>query len=105
MLMAFLALQILKSLRHKESDRVFEIERLFNAFGIDYSYSNALDKLVIHGEKISKELLRKFLKHDPPEDHRMVMVSYLFMKMNNGGEVANASHVKKSFPNFFSAMG
>ncbi len=95
----------IKVLRHKESDRVFEIERLFKAFGIDYSYNNELDRLEIRGEKLSKEHLRKFLRHDPPEDHRMVMVSYLFMKMNNGGEVTNASHVRKSFPNFFNAMG
>ena len=92
-------------MRHKESDRVFEIERLFKAFSIDYSYNNELDRLEIRGEKLGKEPLRKFLRHDPPEDHRMVMVSYLFMKMNNGGEVTNASHVKKSFPNFFNAMG
>ena len=36
-------------LRHKESDRIFEIERLFKAFGIDYYYNEELDQLEIPG--------------------------------------------------------
>ena len=95
----------IKVLRHKESDRIFEIERLFKAFDIRYSYNNQADKLEIYGVKLGEEPLKKFLKYDPPEDHRIVMVSYLFMKMNSGGELTNASHTKKSFPNFFYAMG
>ena len=95
----------IKVLRHKESDRIFEIERLFKAFGIDYKYNNEMDKLEIYGGKLGGRPLKKFLRHNPPKDHRMVMVSYLFMKMNNGGEISNASHIKKSFPDFFCAMG
>ena len=88
-------------LRHKESDRIFEIERLFKAFGIDYYYNEELDQLEIRGG--NPDALQKFQRHNPPEDHRIIMVSYLFMKINNG-EITNASHVKKSFPTFFSAM-
>jgi len=97
-------LKNIKVLRHKESDRIFEIERLFKAFGIDYKYNNKMDKLEIYGGKLGGTPLKKFLRHNPPKDHRMVMVSYLFMKMNNGGEITNASHIKKSFPDFLNAM-
>jgi len=90
-------------LRHKESDRIYEIERLFKAFSIDYTYDDKLDQLEVYGSK-PNNLMKQFQRHDPPEDHRIVMVSYLFMKMNNGGEISNASHVKKSFPSFFNVM-
>ena len=93
----------IKVLRHKESDRILELEKIFGLFGINYSYNEYSDELFIYG-KGSGPTNIGFKKHIPAKDHRVVMVTYLFMRRNQGGEVCNASHVKKSFPNFFDEL-
>ena len=93
----------IKVLRHKESDRISELEKIFGLFGVNYSYNEASDELFIYGRGLGPTNIG-FKKHIPAEDHRMIMVTYLFMRKNQGGEVYNASHVKKSFPNFFDEL-
>jgi 3-phosphoshikimate 1-carboxyvinyltransferase len=96
-------LKNVKILRHKESDRILELEKILGLFGVSYLYNEALDELVIFGKGLESNGV-EFKKHHPAKDHRMVMVTYLFMRKNQGGEVFNASHVKKSFPRFFEEM-
>ena len=96
-------LKNVKILRHKESDRILEVEKILDLFGISYFYNDDLDELVISGKGLGSSGV-EFKKHHPAKDHRMVMVTYLFMRKNQGGEVFNASHVKKSFPHFFEEM-
>ena len=90
-------------LRHKESDRILELEKIFGLFGVNYSYNEASDELFIYGKGLGPTSIG-FKEHIPAQDHRMIMVTYLFMRKNQGGEVYNASHVKKSFPNFFDEL-
>jgi 3-phosphoshikimate 1-carboxyvinyltransferase len=40
----------------------------------------------------------------PERDHRMVMISYLYLKINGGGELYNIDCVEKSFPDFLKVM-
>ena len=64
------------------------------------SYDFKEDELSIIGQVKSSSSI----DYDPPVDHRMVMVAYLFMRFNGGGKVSNSHAVKKSFPRFFEEM-
>jgi 3-phosphoshikimate 1-carboxyvinyltransferase len=88
-------------LRHKESDRVEEVLSLLETFCIEHEFDKEKNNLIVYGDPNKKI---GSVEYYPPEDHRIVMVAYLFMRMNNGGKLHNASHVKKSFPNFFEIM-
>lgn len=94
-------LRNIEVLIHKESNRLEEILTLFKLFEIEHKYDEAKDELLIVGREttISHEV-----EYKAPDDHRMVMVGYLFMRFNAGGTLHNAVHVKKSFPNFFEVM-
>ena len=88
-------------LRHKESDRVEEIKKVLKAFSVKFSYDNENELMTIYGNTSSSCEYKEFY---PPADHRIVMISYLFMRANNGGTLHNAHHVNKSFPGFFELM-
>lgn len=85
-------------LRHKECDRVTELLKILDVFSI--SYELVKNDLLIKGghEYVTSKNLQV------PDDHRMVMVGYLFLRVNGGGTVNNAEHVNKSFPKFYNTM-
>ena len=87
-------------LRHKESDRIQEILRLLETFGVPHSFNAPNNELTIMGPAPAAPLIH----YHPPDDHRMVMAAYLFMRKNSGGILSNTHHVAKSFPSFFEAM-
>lgn len=90
----FVGLEVLK---HKESDRIFEMLRILDFVGVKYQYDSLTFTLEVEGS-VSK--YRAF-EYFAPNDHRMIMMAALFMRKNYGGLIYNAQHVKKSFPNFF----
>lgn len=91
----------IKVLRHKESDRIEETMNFLRAMGVKHQYDEIHDVLEIEGPfKTDGEV-----ELTPPEDHRMVMVSFLFLRSNGGGTLTNTHHVAKSFPTFFDVMG
>jgi 3-phosphoshikimate 1-carboxyvinyltransferase len=92
----------LKVLRLKESDRLFELLNLLKTFHIDHDYNEDKDILKIYGN--SKRLVVEELEVNPPPDHRVIMVSYLFLRQNSGGFLHSTHHIDKSFPNFFKVM-
>lgn len=92
-------------LRHKESDRVEEVLLLLESFGIEHEFDSETHNLIIYGNPISSKSASPPIDYNPPADHRIIMVAYLFMRVNSGGSVANFHHVKKSFPNFFEILG
>lgn len=87
-------------LRHKECDRLAEMQRMLESFGIEFSYDADSDTLSIIGRDSHHEVV----DYHPPVDHRMVMVAYLFQRHNGGGKLENAHCVEKSFPTFFEVM-
>lgn len=87
-------------LKYKECDRLSEMMKIMNLFNIEYEYSEELDEIRIHGTQEKSS----FVEYVPPVDHRMIMVGYLFMRNNNGGNLHNCQSVRKSFPNFFEIM-
>ncbi len=94
-------LRNLEVLRHKESDRVDEIIKILKSFNVQYEFDDEKQDLYITG---SQSIVDNSIEYTPAADHRMVMVSYLFMRINNGGELGNYEHVAKSFANFFEVM-
>jgi len=93
-------LKNIKTLRHKESDRILQSLQLLKLFEVEHSYHEEKDVLTIQGRKP----LTKYKEFIAPDDHRIVMVAYLFMKANGGGKIINSQHVSKSFPDFFQVM-
>lgn len=94
-------LQNLEVLRHKESDRITEVINVLQAFNVSFEYDDTLYELLIRGGNPSAE----FVEYSPPADHRIIMMAYLFMRMNKGGKIHEAQHVAKSFPGFFETLG
>lgn len=90
----------LKNLLYKESNRLAEILNLLKTFSVEFTYNEIKDELLIKGD--APEVDFKIL--NVPDDHRMVMTGYLFLKKNNGGDLNNKSSVLKSFPRFFEMM-
>lgn len=88
----------LHNLRFKESDRLTEIQRILDVFQVKHVYDSATDELIIDGR--SPDGIQRSV--DTVHDHRMVMMSALFLKINGGGVVFPSNAVHKSFPNFFS---
>lgn len=87
-------------LKHKECDRLAEMQKMMDAFSVSYKYDEENDLLLIQGGKPHSNNV----DYTPPVDHRMVMVAYLFQRFNGGGKLDNAESVKKSFPDFFEVM-
>lgn len=88
----------LEVLKHKECDRLEEMKNILTIFE---------RKHTVDGESITTEMTQKkvpFKHYHAPDDHRMIMVTALFMKALNGGEIENWQHIKKSYPYFFEDM-
>lgn len=86
---------------HKESDRAMWIEKILVKMGVDCRYERDAGIIEIQGPwkapttEIDLEL---------PDDHRIIMMGYLFLNAAAGGTLDHATHVEKSFPNFFQIM-
>jgi 3-phosphoshikimate 1-carboxyvinyltransferase len=88
-------LQNLKGLLYKETNRLKELASMLDLFGVknkigeDYSL------------KIQGPIRPKSVIYHSPQDHRMAMTAFLFMKAGVGGRIHNAFCVNKSFPGFY----
>lgn len=91
----FLNLQILT---YKESNRTKELLFLLELFEVTHQFDSKEHRLVIQG---SCSKTYRAIDYFPPNDHRMIMTAALFMRLNYGGLIYKAEHVRKSFPNFF----
>lgn len=93
----------LEVLEHKESDRFLEITKLLEVFQIEYQ---TIEKSTLKIKGIAKSNNQpKNVELTLPEDHRIIMSAYLFLRSLHGGKLDQAQHVKKSFSNFFQIMG
>lgn len=88
-------------LRYKESDRIEEVMRILEAFNISYSFNEQKDEFFIEGRSDREA---KPISLETAKDHRMIMLAYLFMKVNGGGRIYHTSHINKSYPHFLEAM-
>lgn len=86
----------IENLVHKESDRLGEMIKLLEEFGFKSYTENGT--LVIEG---SSKIHPPEVHLELPNDHRMVMTGALFLRLHNGGSIAPASAVEKSYPEFF----
>lgn len=104
--LAFLAAHIdgesqfmnLEILTHKESNRLKELIFLLQLLEVEHSYDESQQILRIKGNSYKTY---RAIEYFPPNDHRMIMTAGVFMRMNYGGILYKAEHVKKSFPEFF----
>lgn len=88
-------------LRHKESDRVEEVLKVLEALKIKCQYDKVEDAIIIEGGwRPGSEAIDLNL----PDDHRIIMMAYLFLNAIGKGSLDNATHVEKSFPRFFQVM-
>ncbi|PIK14044.1 hypothetical protein [Halobacteriovorax sp. JY17] len=94
-------LRNLSVLKYKESDRLVEIQKLLDLYQIENSYDEKNDVLLIKGRQRRVNSRKDIF---PPDDHRIVMVSYLFLRANGGGSLASIESVAKSFGNFFEVV-
>lgn len=90
----------LQFLKDKECDRLKEMMSILSFFNVKYDYSLENFSMVIYGGE-GKNLKPKKEKLEVADDHRMVMVSALFMKCLNGGDIYPEHSIQKSFPSFF----
>lgn len=85
------------NLRYKESDRIESILSVLSHFKVNYQLIG--NELCITGG------VGNYANHiDLPNDHRIVMMASLFMRVLNGGEISSFNAVKKSYPNFFKEL-
>jgi len=90
----------LEVLKFKESNRIEGILNILKQYDVNFSFCSEKNQLKIQGETA----VNKWIKYMPAEDHRMVMMSYLFMRKFGGGVLGNAHCVNKSFPKFFESL-
>ncbi|MBY0516544.1 MAG: hypothetical protein K2P81_06530 [Bacteriovoracaceae bacterium] len=83
-------------LRHKESDRLEEIQAVLNVCGVKNVYDQEADCLRIQGG-----LNQGPWDFNVAKDHRMVMMAALLCRAHQGGTISHPEAVKKSFPEFF----
>ncbi len=95
-------LRNLSVLRFKESDRVEEIIKVLTKFNVKFEADQENETLIIHGNNNAEKI--EFTQYLPPKDHRIIMMTYLFMRRNSGGKLFNFQHAEKSFPDFFGVM-
>ncbi len=93
-------LKNLDVLKFKESDRLHEICQILNLFEVKYYLHNSPATLEIFGNSTCPS----HKEYHSPNDHRMAMMAFLFMRKNSGGKILNAECVKKSFPNFYELL-
>ena len=86
----------IENLVHKESNRLEEVMKLMESFGLKSSVANS--QLVIEG---SSSVRGERIDLELPDDHRMIMSAALFLRYHQGGSVAPAQAVEKSYPEFF----
>lgn len=91
----------LEVLTFKESDRLKEMKRMMDTFGVSYQHYENLDQLVIMGDS---EIKYKNAHFVPARDHRIVMAAALMMAKNTGGDLENCECVEKSYTNFFQLL-
>ena len=87
----------IKTLEHKESNRLYEMKKILDTVGVCYTYSFENDEMLIRG-KISYSKIEGI---KTANDHRMIMISALFLKLLGGGKLQPYKGVKKSFKDFF----
>ena len=85
----------IRNLRHKESDRLQELDKLLRAFSRETRLTeNSLEfSGSTHKCSDAKTLYL-------PDDHRMVMTAALFLKHHSGGVLSPIEAVNKSYPEF-----
>ena len=81
-------------LRIKESDRVQDMLKVLELFGVKYSLNN--NKIEIFGGNLHENSM----KIVPANDHRIVMAASVLLT-RFGGVISNVEAVNKSYPNFF----
>lgn len=90
----------IENLVHKESNRVEGIISILKTFGVHSSLNQS--ELLIEGTN-DLEHVNELTVAD---DHRMVMMASLFLKMTKiGGDIRPNEAVNKSFANFFELLG
>ncbi|MFI5390619.1 MAG: hypothetical protein ACHQYQ_04590 [Bacteriovoracales bacterium] len=92
-------LKNIRALSYKESDRIFEIQRLLNLFKKECRLTEDFGLEIIGSIEKSP-----FVEYESPKDHRMIMTAFLFMRLNGGGILKNPKFVDKSFPDFFKLL-
>jgi 3-phosphoshikimate 1-carboxyvinyltransferase len=85
-----------ENLVHKESNRLHEVLKILNSFGISSEVKNEV--WTIQG---NKNLTVPFHRLALPNDHRLVMTAALFMMHHQGGELSPTEAVEKSYPDFW----
>lgn len=95
----------LKTLAHKESNRLKKTQELLMLMGVRSDLEG--DVFVIHGSSKSPSVgaSKTPLLFDPDQDHRMVMAASLAHKLGYPLAVLEPHHVSKSFPEFFDCVG
>ncbi len=94
-------LRNLSVLKYKESDRLVEVQKILDLYQIENSYDEKNDVLTIKGRQRRVNSRKDIF---PPDDHRIVMISYLFLRANGGGGLGSIESVSKSFANFFEVV-
>lgn len=89
----------IENLKHKESDRLFEVLSLLKIFNKKSRVEGPV--LYIEGDSVIHTKAPELIF---PDDHRMVMTGSLFLRLHGGGHVSPAEAVQKSFPDFFKLL-
>lgn len=87
------------NLVHKESNRLEEVMKLMEEFGLKSFLESSV--LVIEGSSFVRGIK---VDLELPDDHRMIMSGTLFLRYHQGGSVSPAEAVEKSYPEFFSLI-
>ncbi len=93
-------LRNVENLIYKESNRLEEIQKILADFGVNSSFDYKKRELQINGTGVIKPLK----EYRPVADHRLVMMSALFLIASGGGKIYNTEAVNKSFPGFFEIL-
>lgn len=88
----------IKNLELKESKRLSEMQKMMTSLNIEHHYNKKADILEVDPIQIEE---KKALILETAEDHRMIMVASLYLKLLGGGELYPYDNIKKSFPDFF----
>lgn len=85
----------------KESNRIQRVADLFRLVGVEHEVLE--DGMIIHGNP--HQVLKKNLKFNPDQDHRMVMSAALMKLKGHGITVEDPQAINKSFPEFWGMIG
>lgn len=86
----------IEKLKYKESNRLEECLNILVSFNIEHHYNS--EQLIISGKQ---NFTTRKSKYTTQPDHRMIMISSLFLKQFGGGEICPSDNINKSFPEFF----